>query len=249
MRRLLAFFLSLLLLLGSCGPRSESPGTSPLPPKPSAPPSSAVPEPTPEPADDALVDLESNIPSLYIDLKYAGTDNFTGQVIYDFTRPLLRWGTVKKLQAAAAALEDLGYCLLIWDAYRPIAAQFRLWEACPDPAYVADPHHGTSSHSRGNTLDLTLCLPDGTPVAMPTGFDDFSSLADRDYRDVTDPEVLAHVQLLEDIMTACGFTGYAGEWWHFSDTTSYPPAEDGQSLFVQQKNEFSEKSRQIKKSH
>lgn len=226
MRQQLAFFLSVLLFLGGCTLRAESPDTSPLPSNSSTPPSTTAPAPAPELADDALVDLANSIPSLYIDLKYAGTDNFTGQVIYDFTRPLLRWGTVKKLQTAAAALEDLGYYLLIWDAYRPITAQFRLWEVCPDPAYVADPNHSISSHSRGNTLDLTLCLSDGTPVIMPTDFDDFSPLADRDYQDVTNPEALAHVQLLEDVMTSCGFTGYAGEWWHFSDTTVYPPIDD-----------------------
>ena len=31
-----------------------------------------------------------------------------------------------------------------------------------------------------------------------------------------------NAQLLEILMEKHGFTGYNGEWWHFSDTTSYP---------------------------
>ena len=122
---------------------------------------------------------------------------------------------------------------MIWDAFRPIEAQFRLWEVCPNSTYVANPNKGFSSHSRGNTVDLTLLSFDGGTVEMPSSFDDFSLLADRDYSDV--PQNAAeHARLLEDVMSACGFQPYAGEWWHFSDEDSYPvekdfspPAENG----------------------
>ena len=91
--------------------------------------------------------------------------------------------------------------------------------------YVANPEKGFSSHSRGNTVDVTLTLKDGSPVETPSGFDDFSPLADRDYSDV--PEAAAaNARLLEDAMTDCGFKPYSGEWWHFSDTDSYPVKED-----------------------
>ena len=39
-------------------------------------------------------------------------------------------------------------------------------------------------------------------------------------------EALEHVQLLERVMTAHGFAGYAAEWWHFSDTDEYPVNPD-----------------------
>ena len=32
-------------------------------------------------------------------------------------------------------------------------------------------------------------------------------------------------QLLEDVLTACGFQPYTGEWWHFSDLDNYPVEE------------------------
>lgn len=178
-----------------------------------------------EPADDALVSIEEYIPSLYIDLKYASTDNFTGKVIYDFTQPRLRYGTVKKLAAVQEELVSMGYSLVIWDAYRPLYAQRALWEACPDPAYVSDPTTGYRGHSRGHTVDITLTIiANGKDVVMPTGFDDFTSMADRDYSDVS-PEAAANAAMLEEIMTRHGFSGYSGEWWHYSDTTEYPLIE------------------------
>ena len=103
-------------------------------------------------------------------------------------------------------------------------AQFRLWEICPDPAYVANPEKGFSSHSRGNTVDVTLVTADGQPMEMPTDFDDFTALADRDYSDVGDTAA-ANARLLESAMTAAGFRPYSAEWWHYSDTQSYPVDE------------------------
>ncbi len=232
--------LCLLLYCGCAAPASpghteEAPGTGNSAPAdgstPTAPPdahgpqdapSGGVPEemPAPEPADSDFVKVTDYIPTIQVELAYAGTDNFTGQAIYDFTEAYLRYGTAKKLAAVQEALKAQGLGLLIWDAFRPTAAQFKLWEVCPDPTYVANPETGFSSHSRGNTVDVTLVSLDGTAVEMPTGFDDFSPLADRDYSDV-DALPAANAALLEDAMTQAGFTPYQGEWWHFSDSDVY----------------------------
>lgn len=194
-------------------------------------PDSAVQKPEPpenlaeeEPPDTDFVRITDHIPDIVVDLRYATADNFTGQVIYSFSDAYLRYGTVKKLAAAQAALAEQGYGLKIWDAFRPAAAQFIMWEICPDGTYVADPNKGFSSHSRGNTVDLTLIAADGAEVVMPTGFDDFSAKADRDYSDV-DPEAAANALILENAMTDAGFRPYAGEWWHFSDTDQYDVEE------------------------
>ena len=173
-----------------------------------------------EAANAAFVMVTDHIPNIFIDLRYATENNFTGEVIYGFQDAYLRYGTVRKLIAVQNELRSQGLILKIWDAFRPTDAQFRLWEVCPDPNYVADPTKGFSSHSRGNTLDITLCYADGTELKMPTGFDDFSALADRDYSDCA-PEAAANAKLLESIMTKHGFTGYAGEWWHYSDVDNY----------------------------
>ena len=150
--------------------------------------------PTPEPEKDAFVQVAAWLPDVKTELRYATENNFTGQVIYSFDEAWLRYGTVQKLAKAQSLLAEQGYSLLIWDAFRPTAAQWKLWEVFPDPVYVANPEKGYSSHSRGNTVDVTLVTSAGELVEMPTEFDDFSLLADRDYSDV--PEEAAQNALL-----------------------------------------------------
>lgn len=171
--------------------------------------------------DDALVSVWEYLPNVSTDLKYATADNFTGQVIYDSENAQLRFGTLRKLKKAQDQLGQEGYRLLIWDAYRPVEAQWKLWELCPDPNFVSNPNKGFSRHSRGNTVDLTLVTLDGEAVEMPSGFDEFSPLADRDYSDVSNT-ARVNAERLEQAMTAAGFRGYSKEWWHFSDTIDYP---------------------------
>lgn len=178
-----------------------------------------------EPEDGEFVRVLDYIPDIFQELPYATEDNFTSQVIYDFPDAYLRYGTVKKLASVQKALAEKGYSLKIWDGFRPTSAQWRLWEICPDSTYVSDPTKGYSSHSRGNTVDITLVFADGTEVEMPTGFDDFTHYADRDYGDCTH-EAAKNARLLESAMKEYGFSAYFGEWWHFSDTDSYEVAED-----------------------
>lgn len=174
-----------------------------------------------EPEEDAFVRAADYIPYLRVELAYATTRNFTGTVIYEFTDAYLRYGTVQKLVRAAEILKEQGYGLVIWDAYRPVYAQERLWEICPDPAYVSKPGTGSQSHCRGLAVDVSLYdLETGEMLEMPTGFDAFSDLADRDYTDCT-AEATSNAMLLEDTLAICGFKPYSAEWWHFSDVDSY----------------------------
>lgn len=183
-----------------------------------------APPPLTDLTDDTFVRVQDYLPDVQVSLRYATEDNFTGTAIYDFSDAYLRCGTVKKLADVTALLSDDGYTLLIWDAFRPTSAQFKLWEVCPDSRYVANPTKGFSSHSRGNTLDVTLIRLDGSAVEMPTDFDDFSPLADRDYSDVSETAA-ENAQYFETVFIHCGFKPYSGEWWHFSDTDPYPVEE------------------------
>lgn len=177
-------------------------------------------EVVPTPADTDFVKILDYIPDIVIDLKYATADNFTGTVIYDFNDAYLRYGTVKKLSVAQEKLKSMGYRIKIWDAYRPFSAQEKLWQVCPNPRYVANPANGMKAHNLGGTIDMTIVTLDGGDVEMPTGFDDFSLKADRDYSDVSETAA-ANASMLEQVMTECGFKGYQGEWWDYSDTTQY----------------------------
>ena len=226
MRKLILTILG-MCMFACCGCGADVSEVN-LTPTPTAEPTpTPMPTPTPVPtpeSDSAIVRIEDYIPNVYVDLRYATTNNFTGQVIYDFNEPWLRYGTVKKLMAVQEELNGLGYSLLIWDAYRPPAAQFKLWDIVPDPNFVANPHTGYSSHSRGNTVDLTLVTLRGGAVEMPSAFDEFAAVADRDYSDVSDTAE-ANAMLLEMVMQKHGFDGYVNEWWHYSDSVSYE-AED-----------------------
>ncbi len=167
-----------------------------------------------------FVRVRDYIPDIEVELKYAKASNFTGIVIYDFTEPYLRYGTVLKLMKVQDELRQQGLRLKIWDAFRPLDAQQKLWNAFPDPNYVSNPTTGTNSHSRGNTVDVTLVDAQGKELEMPTGFDDFTTFADRDYSDCTDAAA-ANAQILETAMKNHGFEGLQTEWWHFSDTTAF----------------------------
>ena len=171
-----------------------------------------------EPSD--FVKVRDYIPDIVVELKYATSSNFTGQVVYDFTEVYLRYSTVLKLMDVQSELREQGYKLKIWDAFRPLKAQEKLWNAKPDPNYVSNPWNGTNSHSRGNTVDVTLVNAEGKEVEMPTGFDDFTTFADRDYSDCTD-SAAKNATLLQEIMEKHGFKGLQTEWWHFTEENDY----------------------------
>lgn len=174
----------------------------------------------PDRGESDFVKVADYIPDAVVDLKYATPNNFTGAVVYDFTDAYLRYSTVLKLMKVQDELRQQGYLLKIWDGFRPIEAQRKLWEAKPDPNFVSNPDTGTNSHARGNTVDVTLVNAAGEELEMPTGFDDFTAYADRDYTDCTDTAA-ANAQLLQDIMEKYGFEGLQSEWWHFTDSVDY----------------------------
>lgn len=170
-----------------------------------------------------LVDLAHWDPDLVISLPYATEHNFTGTPIYPTTaRAYSRRPVAKALSKAHEVFKSKGYCIKVWDAYRPFSCQERLWQVCPDGRYVKPPvREGDtllegSGHNRGTAVDITLV--DGETleeVAMPTGFDDFSEKAHRNYTDLP-REVLKHVNYLEEVMHRFGFVGLPTEWWHFN---------------------------------
>lgn len=184
-----------------------------------------VPEVTREPDNEEFVRVVDYIPSARVELAYSTVDNFTGNVIYDFTDVYLRYGTVKKLVNASEELAHYGLGVIIWDGFRPVAAQAKLWEICPDPTFVSHPITGKRNHCRVNTIDVSLYdLESGENLPVPTGYDNFTAFADRDYSDCS-ADSAANAKLLEQIMINNGFNPYFAEWWHFSDSVDYPVDE------------------------
>lgn len=241
MKKTLILLISLLLLSGCALPLNSLPpqetettlqttipettAANPTPHPTDAPTEEAPVMYTPstmplEPKDSDLVRIRDYIPDVQEELIYATGNNFTGSVIYDFQDIYLRYGSVKKLMAVQEELHTLGLGIKIWDGFRPVSAQFKLWEICPDDTYVANPNLGYSNHSRGFAVDLTIVDANGNELEMPTEFDDFSGKADRNYSDVSEIGKQNSL-LLESIMQKHGFQGYYGEWWHYNDTTRY----------------------------
>ena len=175
--------------------------------------------------DQDFVNIIDVIPDAVICLKYATNDNFVGERFYSSPDAYLRYGTAKKLIRAADILREQGCRIKIWDAYRPAAAQFRLWEILPDSDYVANPNICFSCHTRGNAVDITLTDTNGNELEMPSAFDEFSDKANRDYSDATATS-RANAEALEKAMKESGFVEYYEEWWHYEDTVDYPPEQD-----------------------
>lgn len=102
----------------------------------------------------------------FIDLRYCKADNFVGEVLYDTDDCLLRIGTFNKLCIARNILKEKGYYIKIWDAYRPINIQEKMFELVNDERYVADPKKNKSNHCKGSAIDVTLCDDNGKELEM-----------------------------------------------------------------------------------
>ncbi|MFP4471183.1 MAG: M15 family metallopeptidase [Bacteroidales bacterium] len=167
--------------------------------------------------DKKLVDLEDVIPGMALDIRYATTNNFIGQQIYNSPRAFARKPVAEALEKIQAQLSSRGLALKVFDAYRPYAATVKFYEVYPDTNFVAAPWHG-SRHNRGCAVDVTLIdLKTQRELEMPTPFDDFSEKAAPAYMQLPDT-IIANRQILMDVMTANGFTTYPYEWWHFDFT-------------------------------
>ena len=198
-------------------------------------------------AGDSLVDVRSVDPTIIVELRYAGRNNLLGQPLYPHgTRALARREVASALARAQAFLRRYQYGLKIWDAYRPVAVQAKLWQASHDSDYVANPEVGVGSlHSWGIAVDATLVDSWNRDVRMPTDFDDLTPAAmwtymgspfeiggqARPLKFTELREITAHVRLLKYAMYKSGFCGLRTEWWHFTlvDWQKYVPPEKAKS--------------------
>ena len=180
-----------------------------------------------------LVDIKSINPNIIVDLRYATTNNFTKQKVYNFTRCLVLKQVALKLDLVQKTLAKKGLGLKLWDGYRPVAAQEKFWSICPDERYVTNPKDG-GRHTRGTTVDVTLVDKYGQELLMPTDFDDFTELAHRNYTKISS-EVKSNRDLLRAVMEERGFTGIECEWWHFDylDWRKSPPLSFDVNAYVE----------------
>lgn len=184
---------------------------------------------------EAFVYVEDVIPSIKVELRYFGSNNFIGQPIngYKKERAILTKQAAIALKNVQTELEQSHLSILIYDSYRPQTAvnHFVRWakdlndtiqkqEFYPEvlkqnlfqEGYIAS----KSGHSRGSTLDITLVnFETGKPLDMGSPYDFFGPESWVENNNLTE-EQLANRMLLQKVMQKHGFRSYAKEWWHFT---------------------------------
>lgn len=176
-----------------------------------------------------FVSISEVDPSIKLDIRYFGENNFVGSRIDGYRAPkcILTKEAAEALSKVQADLSAMGKGLILFDCYRPerAVADFVRWakdlsdmkkkgEFYPDveksvlfeEGYIAS----KSSHSRGSTVDLTI-----EGLDMGTPFDFFSPLSHTE-NDAVGMEALANRLLLKSVMTRHGFVNYDKEWWHYT---------------------------------
>ena len=186
-------------------------------------------------SSDSFIDIKEYIPSIIIDLKYSSDDNFTGRVVKGYESPkcLLTYEAARRLKIIQTILNNSGYSLKIYDAYRPQRSvnHFINWSKNQsdtlkksyfypnilksnlfDLGYIAT----NSSHSRGSTVDITLVeISSGKEIDMGSAYDFFGLESSHDYENISITQK-NNRKLLFDVMTKNGFSSYPKEWWHYT---------------------------------
>ncbi|MEK6547720.1 MAG: M15 family metallopeptidase [Bacteroidota bacterium] len=177
-----------------------------------------------------LVEVSSNAPGIWVELKYGTSDNFMGKDVYGCLRhAYVQKPVLQMLIKAQAALETThpGYHLLVYDAARPLAIQRILWNSLTQypPAerqkYVADPKQH-SIHNYGSALDLTVADAQGKPLDMGTKYDFFGDLAYPSKEKamlaagILSQKAYQNRLILRNAMQSAGFMRIEFEWWHFN---------------------------------
>lgn len=165
-------------------------------------------------SDTTFVNLKDYSDNFVYDMKYATEDNFLKAKVYDCAECFLRFKTVKALVKANTKFIKKGYHIKIYDCYRPLDIQKRMWKIVSNPEYVADPAKG-SIHNRGGAVDITLVDADGKELDMGTSFDFFGPEASHYFDNLSD-EVKQNRALLKRIMKKSNFNSFDSEWWHYN---------------------------------
>ncbi|HOJ83667.1 MAG: M15 family metallopeptidase [Dethiobacteria bacterium] len=182
------------------------------------------------------------IETAQLDIRYYGDNNFVGTRIDGYERPvaILTEEAAAALKVAADILEEQGYYIKIFDAYRPQMAvdHFVRWAEDLDDVKMKEQFYPDldksvlfelgyiaekSGHSRGSTVDLTLVDKNtNEELDMGSGFDFFGEISNHG-TDLITEEQERNRNILRDAMVAAGFKIYPEEWWHYTlENEPYP---------------------------
>ena len=164
--------------------------------------------------DTTFVNLKEYSQDFVYDMKYASEDNFLKAKVYDCAECFLRLKTVTALVEVNKKFMEKGYKIKVFDCYRPLDIQKKMWKIVSNPEYVANPAKG-SIHNRGGAVDITLVDNNGKELDMGTSFDFFGVEAGHNFPNVS-AALKENRELLKTIMVNSGFNSFDSEWWHYN---------------------------------
>ncbi len=162
-----------------------------------------------------LVDLETLSTEFSYEIRYATPNNFIGETLYDCAKCMLRPEVAEALLQANQYFCEKGYRIKIYDCYRPLDVQKKMWAKVPRPTYVGNPYGKGSIHNKGAAVDITLETLEGCYVEMGSDYDYFGREAHIDNYNFSE-EILQNRKLFFEGMRKFGFKTIRTEWWHFS---------------------------------
>ncbi len=173
-----------------------------------------------------LVKVNKKNIEVLIDLRYSTPNNFTNEKVYKSNDCFIHEIAFEHLDLAVQIARKQSLLIKIFDAYRPVYVQKKLWDCLPDPNFIAPPNKG-SPHSRGVAIDLTLTDLKGNELDMGTNFDEFSRLSFHGCLDIS-KEAYNNRLILLGIMTDAGWDFFRNEWWHYQlfNSKKYPIIND-----------------------
>ncbi|MCG2418684.1 M15 family metallopeptidase [Aequorivita sp. F47161] len=166
-------------------------------------------------SQDTLVNLKDLSTEFGYEIRYATPNNFIGETLYDCAECLLRPEVAEALLQANQYFCERGYRIKIYDCYRPLDVQKKMWAKVPRPTYVGNPYGNGSVHNKGAAVDIRLETLEGCYVEMGSDYDYFGKEAHIDNFNFS-KEILANRKLLFEGMRKFGFNTIRTEWWHFS---------------------------------
>ena len=164
--------------------------------------------------DSTFANLKDYSTDFVYDMKYATKDNFLKEKVYDCAECFLRLKTIKALIEANNSFIKLGFKIKLYDCYRPLDVQKKMWEIIPNPIYVANPAKG-SIHNKGGAVDISLVDFSGKELDMGTKFDFFGEEASHNYLKLSN-KILENRKLLKSVMIKTKFNSFDSEWWHYN---------------------------------
>lgn len=177
-------------------------------------------------SDEKMIPINEKEYGVILDIKYATEDNFTGKPLYKKSVVYLHKDAALRLKKASAYARALGYQIKIFDGFRPLNVQKKLYDTFPHEGYVSDPDKGVAAHTRGVAVDVTLVdLNTKKELNMGTDFDSFKETSHHAYafngkEDLhslnLSREVLRNRAILAGVMSIAGFTPLTTEWWHYN---------------------------------